>query len=320
VAPDLRQRLRGRSPPPRRTLRVGPSPRRRPRVGGQAERREQIFTGIISRLACGLWAVKESGMITRLTDKIWIVEGGSGRYRTRCTSATAAASGRRGSDRAEIERLRMDWDLGVVMTHYHGTTSLPLRPPGNRVWATAGRLGSIGLSGTACVNGMGAVLRKLFLLPLPRRRRRNGVGREEIRSGRRAVVVVAPATRQHLPPLPRRRDLFLGATTCRPSARGTGTRRATSGRSAARPAAWRGSARKRTWSPTRNRSAAARSPGSWRSTCPSSTAGRRRCGNSCGSRARAGRSSRGGWYTARAGVARGSTTGSGRSFRSTSKG
>ena len=81
-------------------------------------------------------------MITRLTDRIWIVEGGKGgRYPFSHSLYVADGGGflvDAGADPAEIDRLRQDEGISaIVMTHYHEDhfTFLP-RLPGVEVWAS----------------------------------------------------------------------------------------------------------------------------------------------------------------------------------------
>jgi len=147
-------------------------------------------------------------LITRLTEKIWIVEGGkNGRYPFSHSLYIRDGGGYlvdAGSDRAEIERLRMESGIsGVVMTHYHEDHFTFLSAlPGIEVWATTGdapALGSIdtllsryGLSGTEWES----FFRKLFLEKFhfrPTAATKTVSDGEELRFGKtRAVAVVAP--------------------------------------------------------------------------------------------------------------------------------
>ncbi len=81
-------------------------------------------------------------MITRLTDRIWVVEGGKGGRYPYAHSLYIADGGGilvdAGCDAEEIERLRTTTGIAsVVMTHYHEDhfTFLP-RLPGTPVWSS----------------------------------------------------------------------------------------------------------------------------------------------------------------------------------------
>ena len=147
-------------------------------------------------------------MITRLTEKIWVVEGGkNGRYPYAHSLYIADGGGilvDAGSDPAEIERLRTSIGIAaVVMTHYHEDhftflSRLPDTPVGSSA-ADAPALESLetllawyGVLGTEWE----AFYRKLFAgkFPFaPRKIARRIADGEELRFGdTRAVAVVAP--------------------------------------------------------------------------------------------------------------------------------
>ena len=147
-------------------------------------------------------------MITRLTDAIWIVEGGKGgRYPFSHSLYVRDGGGflvDAGSDPEEIDRLRRDEGISaVVMTHYHEDhfTYLP-RLPGIEVWASAADAPA--LESLETLLGWYAVLgteweafyRRLFSekFPfVPRKIARHLADGEELRFGKtRAVAVVAP--------------------------------------------------------------------------------------------------------------------------------
>jgi len=147
-------------------------------------------------------------MITRLTDKIWVVEGGkNGRYPYAHSLYVADGGGilvDAGSDPAEIERLRKENGIAaVVMTHYHEDhftflSRLPDRP----VWSSAADAPALesletllawyGVLGTE----WDAFYRKLFAETFPfapRKIDRKIADGEELRFGdTRAVAVVVP--------------------------------------------------------------------------------------------------------------------------------
>jgi hydroxyacylglutathione hydrolase len=147
-------------------------------------------------------------MITRLTDRLWVVEGGKG-GRYPCSHSLYVRDGGgflvdAGSDADEIERLRRGEGISsVVMTHYHEDhfTFLPLLPRAE-LWASnadAPALESLetllawyGVLGTAWE----AFYRELFAgkFPFaPRTVARRIVDGEELVLGNtRAVAVVAP--------------------------------------------------------------------------------------------------------------------------------
>lgn len=167
-------------------------------------------------------------MITRLTDAIWIVEGGkNGRYP--CAHSLYVADGGgflvdAGSDPSEIERLRSREGIGtVVMSHYHEDHFTYLsRLPDAEVWsssADAPALESVetllswyGVHG----NEWEGFYRNLFVEKFPfapRKIARWIVDGEEVRFGKtRAIAVVAPGhTPGHLClHFPDDRILFLG--------------------------------------------------------------------------------------------------------------
>ena len=147
-------------------------------------------------------------MITRLTDRIWIVEGGkNGRYPYAHSLYVADGGGilvDAGSDPAEIERLRKeDGIAAVVMTHYHEDHFTYLsRLPDAEVWssgADAPALESIetllawyGMVGTEWDAFFRKLLTEKFYFK-PRTIGRTIADGEELRFGKtRAVAVVAP--------------------------------------------------------------------------------------------------------------------------------
>ncbi len=147
-------------------------------------------------------------MIRRLTDAIWLVEGGKGgRYPYSHSLYIRDGGGILvdcGSDVAEIERLRREEGLAaILMTHYHEDHFRFLhRFPDVPVWASEGDapafesfevfLDWYGVEGT----GPDAFFRKLFAEKFPYAPRavaRRIRDRERIRLGRtEAVAVVAP--------------------------------------------------------------------------------------------------------------------------------
>jgi glyoxylase-like metal-dependent hydrolase (beta-lactamase superfamily II) len=147
-------------------------------------------------------------MIHRLTDRVWVVEGGkNGRYPYAHSLYIADGGGilvDAGSDPAEIERLRKENGIAaVVMTHYHEDHFTYLSSlPDAEVWssgADAPALESLetllawyGMVGTE----WGAFFRKLLTEKFhfkPRTIVRTVADGEELRFGKtRAVAVVAP--------------------------------------------------------------------------------------------------------------------------------
>lgn len=148
-------------------------------------------------------------MIRRLTDRIWVVEGGKGgRYPYAHSLYVRDGGGVLvdcGSDLEAIQRLRREEGLAlIVMSHYHEDHFLFLREfPDVEVWASeedAPALESLdvllsryGVAGTESE----AFFRKLFVdkFPFePRRVARRIADRETIRFGRglEAVAIVAP--------------------------------------------------------------------------------------------------------------------------------
>jgi hydroxyacylglutathione hydrolase len=147
-------------------------------------------------------------MITPLTDKIWIVEGGkNGRYPYSHSLYVADGGGilvDAGSDPAEIERLRTENGISVVvMTHYHEDhlTYLSLMPDAP-VWSSAGDAPALESLETLLAwydvlgNEWEAFYRKLFeeKFPFsPRNVARKIADGEELRFGDTlAVAVVSP--------------------------------------------------------------------------------------------------------------------------------
>jgi len=147
-------------------------------------------------------------MITRLTEKIWVVEGGkNGRYPYAHSLFVADGGGilvDAGSDPVEIERLRKeDGIAAVVMTHYHEDHFTFLsRLPDTPVWSSAADAPALesletllawyGVLGTE----WDAYYRKLFAETFPfapRKIDRKIADGEELRFGdTRAVAAVAP--------------------------------------------------------------------------------------------------------------------------------
>ncbi len=158
-------------------------------------------------------------MITRLTDKIWIVEGGkNGRYPYAHSLYVADGGGilvDAGSDPVEIERLRTENGIAaVVMTHYHEDhfTFLP-RLPDTPVWSSAADAPALESLETLLAwygvlgNEWDAFYRKLFAgkFPFaPRKVARRIADGEELRfAAPRAVALGAPG---HTPAPPRPRN------------------------------------------------------------------------------------------------------------------
>src|SRR3990172_304196 len=147
-------------------------------------------------------------MITRLTEKIWVVEGGkNGRYPYAHSLYLADGGGilvDAGSDPEEIERLRKENGIAaVVMTHYHEDHFTFLsRLPDTPVWASAADAPALESLETLLAwygvlgNEWDAFYRKLFdgEFPfVPRKVARRIADGEELRFGdTRAVAVVAP--------------------------------------------------------------------------------------------------------------------------------
>jgi glyoxylase-like metal-dependent hydrolase (beta-lactamase superfamily II) len=147
-------------------------------------------------------------MITRLTEKIWVVEGGkNGRYPYAHSLFVADGGGilvDAGSDPVEIERLRKeDGIAAVVMTHYHEDHFTFLsRLPDTPVWSSAADAPALesletllawyGVLGTE----WDSYYRKLFAETFPfapRKIDRKIADGEELRFGdTRAVAAVAP--------------------------------------------------------------------------------------------------------------------------------
>ena len=147
-------------------------------------------------------------MIQRLTEKIWIVEGGkNGRYPYAHSLYIADRGGilvDAGSDPAEIERLRKENGIAaVVMTHYHEDHFTYLsRLPDAPVWSSAADAPALESLETLLSwygvlgNEWDAFYRKLFAEKFPfapRKVARRIADGEELRFGdTRAVAVVAP--------------------------------------------------------------------------------------------------------------------------------
>jgi len=147
-------------------------------------------------------------MITRLTDRIWVVEGGkNGRYPYAHSLYVADGGGilvDAGSDPEEIEQLRTENGIeAVVMTHYHEDHFTYLsRLPDTPIWSSAADAPALesletllawyGVLGTEWE----AFYRKLFAETFPfapKKVARRIVDGEELRFGdTRAVAVVAP--------------------------------------------------------------------------------------------------------------------------------
>jgi len=147
-------------------------------------------------------------MITRLTEKIWVVEGGKGGRYPYAHSLYVADGGGilvdAGSDPAEIERLRTSSGIAaVVMSHYHEDHFTFLsRLPDSPVWSSAADAPALESLETllawygVLANEWDAFYRKLFAETFPfapRRIARKIADGEELRfGGTRAVAVVAP--------------------------------------------------------------------------------------------------------------------------------
>jgi glyoxylase-like metal-dependent hydrolase (beta-lactamase superfamily II) len=147
-------------------------------------------------------------MITRLTEKIWFVEGGKdGRYPYAHSLYVADGGGilvDAGSDPVEIERLRRENGIAaVVMTHYHEDHFTYLsRLPDTPVWSSAADAPALESLETLLAwygvlgNEWDAFYRKLFAEKFPyapRKIARKIADGEELRFGKtRAVAVVAP--------------------------------------------------------------------------------------------------------------------------------
>ena len=147
-------------------------------------------------------------MITRLTDRIWVVEGGKGGRYPYAHSLYVADGGGilvdAGSDPAEIERLRKENGIAaVVMTHYHEDHFTYLsRLPDTPVWSSAADAPALESLETLLAwygvlgNEWDAFYRKLFaekFLFVPRTVGQKIADGEELRFGdTRAVAVVAP--------------------------------------------------------------------------------------------------------------------------------
>ena len=147
-------------------------------------------------------------MITRLTDRIWVVEGGKGgRYPFSHSLYVRDGGGilvDAGSDPEEIDRLRREEGIAVVvMTHYHEDHFTYLsRLPDVAVWASEGDAPAFESLDTllawSAVSGTEweAFYRKLFAEKFPfapRKVARRITDGEELRFGKtRSVAVVAP--------------------------------------------------------------------------------------------------------------------------------
>lgn len=147
-------------------------------------------------------------MIHRLTDRIWVVEGGkNGRYPFAHSLYVADGGGilvDAGSDPAEIERLRSSSGIAaVVMTHYHEDHFTFLsRLPGTPVWSSAADAPALESLETllAWYGVLGSewdgYYRELFASKFPfapmKIARRIADGEELRFGGTRAVAVVAP--------------------------------------------------------------------------------------------------------------------------------
>ena len=147
-------------------------------------------------------------MITRLTEKIWVIEGGkNGRYPYAHSLYVADGGGilvDAGSDPEEIERLRKENGIAaVVMTHYHEDHFTFLsRLPETPVWSSAADAPALESLETLLAwygvlgNEWDAFYRKLFAEKFPfapRKVARRIADGEELRfGGTRAVAVVAP--------------------------------------------------------------------------------------------------------------------------------
>jgi len=147
-------------------------------------------------------------MITRLTDRIWIVEGGKGGRYPYAHSLYVADGGGilvdAGSDPAEIDRLRRENGIAaVVMTHYHEDHFTYLsRLPDTPVWASYADAPAFESLETLLAwygvlgNEWDTFYRELFAEKFPfapRTVARKIADGEELRFGNtRAVAVVAP--------------------------------------------------------------------------------------------------------------------------------
>jgi glyoxylase-like metal-dependent hydrolase (beta-lactamase superfamily II) len=148
------------------------------------------------------------GAITRLSDSIWVVEGGKGgRYPFSHSLYVADGGGflvDAGADPAEIDRLRREEGIAaVVMTHYHEDHFTCLsRLPDAEVWASGGDAPA--LESLSTLLDLYAVAgtewepfyRKLFAEKFPfspRNVSRRIADGEELRFGKtRAVAIVVP--------------------------------------------------------------------------------------------------------------------------------
>lgn len=147
-------------------------------------------------------------MMHRLTDRIWVVEGGkNGRYPYAHSLYVADGGGflvDAGSDPAEIEQLRNGEGIGaVVMTHYHEDHITYLsRIPDAEVWSSSADAPALESLETLLSwygvlgNEWDAFYRNLFVHKFPfapRKIARRIADGEELRFGKtRAVAVVAP--------------------------------------------------------------------------------------------------------------------------------
>jgi glyoxylase-like metal-dependent hydrolase (beta-lactamase superfamily II) len=147
-------------------------------------------------------------MFRRLTEKIWVVEGGKdGRYPYAHSLYVADGGGilvDAGSDPVEIERLRTSSGIAaVLMSHYHEDHFTFLsRLPDSPVWSSAADAPALESLETllawygVLANEWDAFYRKLFAETFPfasRRIARKIADGEELRfGGTRAVAVVAP--------------------------------------------------------------------------------------------------------------------------------
>jgi glyoxylase-like metal-dependent hydrolase (beta-lactamase superfamily II) len=147
-------------------------------------------------------------MIHRLTDRIWVVEGGKGGRYPFANSLYVADGGGflvdAGSDPAEIERLQGESGIAaVVMTHYHEDHFTFLsRLPDTPVWSSAADAPALESLETLLAwygvlgNEWDAFYRTLLAETFhfaPRRIARRIADGEELRFGdTRAVAVVAP--------------------------------------------------------------------------------------------------------------------------------
>ena len=163
-------------------------------------------------------------MITRLTDKIWIVEGGkNGRYPYAHSLYVADGGGvlvDAGSGLAEIERLRTSSGIAeVVMTHYHEDHFTFLsRLPSTPVWSSAADAPALESLETLLAwygvlgNEWDAFYRNLFASSIPLRpeedraadRGRGGTALRRHARGRRRRP--RPHARAPVPAFPGRRD------------------------------------------------------------------------------------------------------------------